>query len=824
MKPFRFLFSLLFFLAGCAPVAHPTAGEPQSQLASATPTLMLVQPTPTAVPTAMVTPTPDFPLSLSDTLPVFVPISAENASQLIPVASADTESIADVFLTEAGDKIILLTSFGYQVLDRATFQPETYQPLTGLIFGLAVSPDGSRAVHFVPGNPKLFDLSLKVTDVKSGRTICTYNTEPISPANNSPAPIDFHSDGSITYLTSGSRNQMWRWDANCRATLNEKEAGNVLAISDDGQQAAIGKGNEIFIYSTSGGSRKRLAEVSNPRGVHFLPDGKSILVTFKAGNAIYNLASGEKTHDFPGSMGDYFASYQPSQDGEWILVNAYKQNRALRLSDDTLFTLPGDFIHLSKNPLNHGSNLENGYVITQDYIWDIAKQGKVASLKKYGTWMFDKRLVISADRTRAAVSAMSEPHSIDILDLSNGGKPIFTIPDYYNPIALPDGTGFIATFQGKTAFFDYTSDQPLRVIALHYVEGLVLKNGVLLIWDNLGNIHQLDPANHSLLHSAQLPFVLSEAGPQNLAPAWGQGREYLFGAFLAAFMTPRWSQWAVAHNRQIGLREVERGVVQFFNMRENSQAWQQVAAEDVIQTLTPGDVFEMTFSPDDRLAAGVFEKKLVIWEAATGKELRTIPLPVTPGAIHNFEFSPDGSKLLFSYEKDTRDYSVSIHTNTSLRIFDVQTGRLLKFFDLKQDFRKSGCNIGLPFIISADSAQVITITENCRIGIFDTATWELKQEFHDPFKDANIDLALSPDNRLLAVAYQNKLELWDFAAGKLIKSYSDSALRIYPPHRDAELSYVYQVAFSPDGALIGTRFSGEFGMTNNSIMTLWAVP
>jgi WD40 repeat protein len=232
----------------------------------------------------------------------------------------------------------------------------------------------------------------------------------------------------------------------------------------------------------------------------------------------------------------------------------------------------------------------------------------------------------------------------------------------------------------------------------------------------------------------------------------------------------------------------------------------------------------MVFSPDDRFAAGVFEKKLVIWDAATGQELRTIPLAVPPGAVHDFDFSPDGSKLLLSHEKSIRDFSISIHTDATLRIYDVQTGRQLKFFDLKQTFRKSGCNIGLPFVVSADSTQLISITENCRLGVFDTSSWNLKQEFHDPFKDANIDLALSPDNRLLAVAYQNRLELWDLASAKLIKLYPNPTLKIYPPHRDAELSYIYQVAFSQDGALLGTRFSGETGMAYGSIITLWGVP
>ncbi|GAB4484713.1 MAG: hypothetical protein Fur0016_15430 [Anaerolineales bacterium] len=811
MKPVYLLIVSLILLSACAPTAQPAEPEVQLQTTPAASTPEPTQPIQTAAPTATLTPTPSFPLTRENPLPALAPISAENVSQLIPVASVDSENIAEVLLTEAGDKIILLTSFGYQVLDRATFQPENYQPLNGIIFGFAVSPDGSRAVHFVPGNPRLFDLSLKVTDVKSGKTLCTYNTEPIAPASNSPAPIDIHADGSVTYLIDGSSNQMWRWDANCRATLNDKDAGNVLAISQDGKQAAIGDGNEIFVFSTSGGSRKRLAEVSNPRGVHFLPDGKSLLVTFKAGNAIYDLASGDKTHDFPGSMGDYFADYQRSRDGAWILITAYNQNRALRLSDYTLFTLPGDFIRLSDNPLNHGSTLENGYIVTHDYIWDIEKQGKIASLQNYGTTL------VSADGTRAAASAMSEPRYIEVLDLNNGGKPLFTVPDYYNPIAFPDGGGFIATFQGKTAFFNYVSDQPLAVLDLHYDEGLALGNEDLLVWDTLGNIYRLDYITHSLLQSARLPFVLAEAAPQNLAPAWAQGHAYPFDGFLASFITPRWSRWVISPNRQVGLREVERGVVQFFNLRENSETWQQVAPEDVIQTLTPGDVLEMVFSPDNRLAAGVFEKKLVIWEAATGKELRTISLPVPPGVIYDFDFSPDGSKLIVSHDTNSRNYSVGIHNNSTLRIYETQTGRMLKYFELKQDYPKSGCNISLPFAVTPDNAHLITITENCRLGRYTFETGEL-QEFSDPFEDANIDLAISPDGRLLAVAYQNKLELWDLAAAKLIKRYFNPALNIYPPGLAQEV--LHQVAFSPDGMLIGTRFHG----LNNSIITLWGIP
>lgn len=111
----------------------------------------------------------------------------------------------------------------------------------------------------------------------------------------------------------------------------------------------------------------------------------------------------------------------------------------------------------------------------------------------------------------------------------------------------------------------------------------------------------------------------------------------------------------------------------------------------------------------------------------------------------------------------------------------------LKYFEIKQDFRNSGCNISQPFVITADNSQMISITENCKLGVYDTTTWELKQEFHNPFQDSNIDLALSPDDHLLAVAYQNKLELWNLTTMTLLGSYDNPLLRIYPAHLDFKI-------------------------------------
>jgi WD40 repeat protein len=119
--------------------------------------------------------------------------------------------------------------------------------------------------------------------------------------------------------------------------------------------------------------------------------------------------------------------------------------------------------------------------------------------------------------------------------------------------------------------------------------------------------------------------------------------------------------------------------------------------------------------------------------------------------------------------------------------------------------------------VTEDSTEIISITQNCQIGVFDFNSLELKREFGNPYSNANIDFALSPDNHLLAVAQKNKLELWDLSTGNLVKQYENSAYNVYAPRPEADWGYIYKVAFSPDGRFIGTQFNG-------SITTLWGVP
>jgi len=819
MACYRFFALGLVFglLAACAPgtpTIENTAAPTSTRLAISTKT-----PAPTHTEMPGVTPTPTFPRGLFDTLPALKPISGNNPENLIRVASVDSAQISNVFLTDLQDQIVFHNAVGVQPILSENFAPGAFVPLSASAFESAISPNGLLAAELVAGKQKAFDGELVVTDLSSGKAICSFSPIYVTQTRN----LTFHFNHALSFSRGENGNYeltIWNLD-NCHEVFDQKTEQPVYAVSQDGLSVAIGDGDKVYIHSISSGQKTLLTETSNLRGVYFLPYEKYILVTSQAGNAIFNLQNGEKLYNFPRNMGNYYSSYHTSEDGKWLIISGVDQNCALNMQTNRLYNILGDYV-------GRGSAIvENGYIVTKDYIWSLDRYSIITYIQKYGESLADMQFTISADGTRAAISSTHDPYFVDILDLTNG-KVLFTIAGFHNPRPLPHKLGFIATGKGKTGFFTYSSEQPTRVIDLHYIGQVNLGNGFFATWDNFGTVSLLDPSSQSVIRTVQLSFISTQFPLQNLAPAWGQASTFSFDAFLSAFIdAPMYvaqNRIVISHNQKIGIRESTKGSIQIFNVKENSLNWNDFAPEDVIATIS-GDANEFVFSPDDRLVAGVFQKKITVWQAATGKLVRNFNLPLTVARVYGFAFSPDGSKLLISnsdMKPADNTFTVSIHSSIALRVFNLQTGGLHQKYVLKQKYTKSGCNISLPFSVTQDGTQVLTVTQDCKIGFFDINTWKLKQEFGDGFSNANISFALSPDNRLLAVAYKDKLELWNISAAKLVKQYTNPSYDIYRRYRDADFGYIYQAAFSPDGRFIGTRFGQAY--TLDSIITLWGIP
>jgi WD40 repeat protein len=805
-------------LVSCTPAAATQPTDVASPIVSTSTPDILPSATPSPIPSPTSTPAPVFPVSRFESIPQLNPITVENAGNLTRVASFESASIEKVFLNDAQDKIIVQTHAGIETINTADFTAEPFSPLPISPFGQKkVSANGKFAVSILPGASFIWDIEIVVTDIEKNKTVCSFLPGAYGGGNG--VELNFHENPNLLLLTGSLRNgyNVIVWDLkSCAKKFEAISDSPVYAVSNDVQYAAIAEKGQLYLRKINGGPKMPIGDAKDLRGAFFLPDDKSILITNRTGNAVFDISSGEKVLDLPGNMGNYFASYRLSESGKWVIVSAYDQNRAFNIDEKKIYTLPTVTWY---TPIP-GSDL----LRYEDYIWNIEQQIKVGNLQKYGHnyghgFVFSGKLLISADGNYAAINSDEEPFNTDVLDLSTR-KLLYTIAGYHDPIRLPGTDGFIVTSKGKTGFFTFSSNQPLKVIDLDYVDGAALENGSIIVWDSFGKLSLIDSGSQSVANTAQLPFIAPQAPIQHLAPAWEKGSAFSFDGFLSSFIS---NPVAVSHNRTVGVRQPQKDTVQFFKVQETNLARGYIADEDILLTTTaPGLLYSLKFSPSDRLVAGVFPTKILIWDGVTGEKIQSLPLSSAPYPIYAIDFSPDESKLLVSHGSDV-NLSDSIHTSASLRVFDIQSGRLVQNYKLEQQYKKTGCNITLPFVVTQDGTQVISITQNCKIGIFDINTLELKKEFGKPYSNANIDFALSPDNQLLAVAYKDILELWNVTTGTLVRQYANPAYAIYAPYREEDWRYITNVAFSPDGQFIGTHFSG-LHYSIHSTTTLWGAP
>ena len=202
-------------------------------------------------------------------------------------------------------------------------------------------------------------------------------------------------------------------------------------------------------------------------------------------------------------------------------------------------------------------------------------------------------------------------------------------------------------------------------------------------------------------------------------------------------------------------------------------------------------------SPDAKiLATGWFnsrkkEDRIVLWDVATGKELRTLEglaiglLPIA--------FAPDGKT------------SAAAGGDKTIRLWDPNTGDEVRQFKVRQ----------ADWVCLAFSPDGKTLVAGSRLG--NVCLWDVeagkelhKLDGHANFVDA---LVFSPDGKTLAAAsdQQEFIRLWDVATGKEVRSFTR-----------VEEERPRCLAFSPDGKVLA---SGCFASTKTTQapVRLWDV-
>jgi RNA polymerase sigma factor (sigma-70 family) len=210
-----------------------------------------------------------------------------------------------------------------------------------------------------------------------------------------------------------------------------------------------------------------------------------------------------------------------------------------------------------------------------------------------------------------------------------------------------------------------------------------------------------------------------------------------------------------------------------------------IARLGTVRFRTDAETWALTFSRNGKMLVGNTGGRLVVWDAATGKERYRLPVEARAGHGGGgpFAVSPDGTLAVLEYTRP--------NSSSKISLWELRTGKQLRglalpesknaFFDLQ---------LGSPLRYAPDGNS-IAIARGGKLLVLDAATGKVKAAFGEA-RAAIYGLAFSRDGKMLAVGTHNPgLQLWDIASAKMIRGIGDPAS-----------SSVGAVAFSADGKML----------------------